>query len=135
MKKPDLDAPLAPDIKHLWLADVEDHDYEAALRFLTIRVGQRRAKALVKALRKSSLTDLRANDILRACDLKPLEVTDPGTHHDMVKTIVGKPLSPVLVVSFTDGTSTIADGYHRVSWAYCISPWAAVPARLASEHG
>jgi hypothetical protein len=39
----------------------------------------------------------------------------------------------VLVVTLEDGSSTIADGYHRVSWANLISPCAFVPGRLASE--
>jgi hypothetical protein len=76
---------------------------------------------------------MRANDILRACELSALDIDDPGTHHNMVRTILGHPLSPVLVVCLADGRSTIADGYHRVSWAYRISPWAQVPGRLATE--
>jgi hypothetical protein len=122
-----------PDIKHLWLKDVEDHDYEAAFDFLRIRVGRKRAKALVERLRSVELVQMRANDILRACDLTALDIGDPGTHHNMVKTIMRKPLSPVLLVSLANGASTIADGYHRVSWIYRISPWAYVPGRLAVE--
>jgi len=53
---------------------------------------------------------MRANDILRACDLTPLAISDPGTHHNMVKTIIRKPLSPVLVVSLADGRSTNRGG-------------------------
>jgi hypothetical protein len=124
-----------PDIKHLWLKDVEDHDFDAALDFLRIRVGKKRAKALVEGLRAVKLVQMRAHDILRACELPALEIADPGTHQNMIRTIMGKPLSPVLVVSLVDGTSTIADGYHRVSWAYRISPWVYVPGRLAVEHG
>jgi hypothetical protein len=122
-----------PDIEHLWLKDVVERDYEAAFDFLRIRLGNKRAKALVKSLRAVGVVQMRANDILRACDLTALDIDDPGTHHNMVKTIIGKALSPVLVVSLADGTSTIADGYHRVSWAYRISPWAYVPGRLAVE--
>jgi hypothetical protein len=122
-----------PDIRHLWLKDVVDHDYDAAFEFLRIRVGKKRAKALVGGLRDADLIAMRANDILRACNLPALEISDPGTHHNMVATILGKSLSPVLLVSLADGTSTIADGYHRVSWAYRISPWAYVPGRLAVE--
>jgi hypothetical protein len=132
-KKKAVDERAVPDIKHLWLEDVEDHDYEAAFDFLRIRVGEKRAKALVKSLREVELVEMRANDILRACDLTALDIDDPGTHHNMVKTILRKPLSPVLVVSLANGTSTIADGYHRVSWAYRISPWVVVPGRLAVE--
>jgi hypothetical protein len=122
-----------PNIKHLWRKDVADHDYDAALTFLHIHVGRKRASALVARLRKADVVRMRANDVLRACDLEPLSVSDPGTHHNMVKTILGMPLSPVLVVSFIGGTSTIADGYHRVSWAYRISPWVEVPGKLVSE--
>ena len=122
-----------PDLEHLWLDDVVEHDYEAAFAFLRIRVGKKRAKTLIDNLRKTELTTMRANDILRACDLPALDIDDPGTHHNMVRTILRKPLSPVLVVSLLDGRSTIADGYHRVSWAYRISPWALVPGRLATE--
>jgi hypothetical protein len=132
-KNKKLDERAVPDIRHLWLPDVEDHDYDAALSFLQIRVGKKRAKALIHELRAAQLVQMRANDILRACSLPALEIGDPGTHHNMVRTIMGKPLSPVLVVSLADGTSTIADGYHRVSWAYRISPWAYVPGRLAAE--
>jgi hypothetical protein len=124
-----------PDIKRLWKKDVAVHDYEAAFAFLRIRVGEKRAKGLIKALRGVKLVQMRANDILRACQLPALDIDDPGTHRNMVKTIIGKRLSPVLVVSLADGTSTIADGYHRVSWAYRISPWVYVPGRLAVEHG
>jgi|GEM_PF-1021845 len=122
-----------PDIKRLWKKDVADHDYDAAFDFLRIRVGEKRAKALIKGLRAAKIVPMRANDILRACQLPALEIDDPGTHRNMVKTIIGKALSPVLVVSLVDGTSTIADGYHRVSWVYWISPWVYVPGRLAVE--
>jgi hypothetical protein len=122
-----------PDIKHVWLKDVVDHDYDAAFDFLRIRVGKRRAKALIEELRAVKVVQMRANDILRACDMPALDIDDPGTHHNMVRTIMRKPLSPVLVVSLAGGSSTIADGYHRVSWAYRISPWAYVPGRLAVE--
>ena len=123
-----------PDIKHLWRKDVAAHDYEAAFDFLRIRVGRARAKALVERLREAKLVKMRANDVLRACDLVPLDITDPGTHHNMVKTIRRIAISPVLVVTLSNGTSTIADGYHRVSWAYSISPWVEVPGKLVSEH-
>jgi hypothetical protein len=135
MAKKQPDERIAPDIKHLWLKDVEDHDYDAAFEFLRIRVGDRGAKALVKELRAVKVVQMRANDILRACELPALDIGDPGTHHSMVRTISRTPLSPVLVVSLSDGKSTIADGYHRVSWAYQISPWAYVPGKLAVERG
>ena len=128
-----VDERAVPDIKHLWLSDVVDHDFDAAFNFLIIKVGKKRAKDLIAKLRKAKVIQMRANDILRGCNLIALGINDPGTHHNMVKTIRGKSLSPVLVVCLKDGTSTIADGYHRVSWAYQISPWVMVPGRLVTE--
>jgi len=122
-----------PEIKHLWHKQVEENDYHAALAFLSLKVGTRRAKALVKKLRSAEIVPMRANDILRASALPALDMTDPGTHRNMIKTIEGRRLSPILVVTFANGTSTIADGYHRVSWAYQISPWVLVPGKLATE--
>src|SRR5689334_8268140 len=109
-RKTPQDERAAPDIEHLWLPDVEEHDYDAAFDFLRILLGKKRAKALIEKLRAAELVQVRANDILRACELPPLNVGDPGTHHNMVKTILGKPISPVLIVSLAEGRSTIADG-------------------------
>jgi hypothetical protein len=128
-----VDERAVPDIKHLWLDDVVDKDYDAAFNFLRIKVGKKRAKALVEKLRNAKIIQMRANDILRGTDLVALSIADPGTHHNMVKTIMGKSLSPVLVVALNTGTSTIADGYHRVSWAYQISPWCTVPGKMITE--
>ena len=40
-------------------------------------------------------------------------------------TLAGQKLSPVLVAE-----GDIADGYHRVSLAYCLDPYADVPLKL-----
>jgi hypothetical protein len=39
--------------------------------------------------------------------------------------LAGQKLSPVLVAE-----GDIADGYHRVSLAYCLDPYADVPLKL-----
>jgi hypothetical protein len=112
-----------------WLKDVVDHDFEAAYNYLSLRLDADRAKLAVKALRKAEVTTRRANDILRACGYAPLPLSDPGVHKDLLKSGDNK-LSPVLVVSFAKG-GDIADGYHRVSLAYNIDPFADVPLRIA----
>jgi hypothetical protein len=112
-----------------WLKDVVDHDFEAAYNYLSLRLDENRAKLAVKALRKAEITTRRANDILRACGYAPLPLSDPGVHKDLLKS-GDKKLSPVLVVSFDRG-GDIADGYHRVSLAYNIDPFADVPLRIA----
>ncbi len=120
-----------PDPTIRWKKDVAAHDFDAAEAFLSIRLTPENAKRLVGRLRDASLTERRANDILRACRREPLPLSDPGVLRDLVKLASGEKLSPVLVVSFDD-VADIADGYHRVSLAYALDPFAAVPLRIAS---
>ena len=114
-----------------WKKDVVTHDFEAAEAFLSIRLNPEKAKSLVKRLKEASVTERRANDILRASRLEPLPLNDPGVLRDLAKLAAGEKLSPVLVVSLDEGAE-IADGYHRVSLAYALNPFGAVPVRIAS---
>jgi hypothetical protein len=120
-----------PDPAIRWKKDVAAHDFDAAEAFLSIRLTPENAERLVSRLKDASLTERRANDILRACRREPLPLNDPGVLRDLVKLASGEKLSPVLVVSF-DEVADIADGYHRVSLAYALDPFAAVPLRIAS---
>jgi hypothetical protein len=114
-----------------WKNDVVAHDFDAAEAFLSIRLNPQKAKSLVQRLKEASVTQRRANDILRASRLEPLPLNDPGVLRDLAKLVAGEKLSPVLVVSLDDGAE-IADGYHRVSLAYSLDPFGAVPVRIAS---
>jgi hypothetical protein len=112
-----------------WLADVADHDYEAAQNYLSIKLDEKRAKDAVARMKKAKLTTRRANDILRATGLAPLPLSDPGCKRDLLTLLKGGKLSPVLVCDQEPGTD-IADGYHRVSIAYQIDPFMDVPLRM-----
>jgi len=114
-----------------WLDDVADHDFEAAVAYLTLKFDQKQARSAVSRLRKTEVTRRRANDILRACNLVPLPLDDPGVRRDLLDAVSGKRLSPVLVVSTGDG-GDIADGYHRVSLAYHLDPFGDVPLRIGA---
>jgi hypothetical protein len=98
---------------------------------LSLRLDERSADEAVKRLRKAELTTRRANDILRATGLTAAPLDDPGVVKDIIKLIEGKEISPVLLVRTADG-SDIADGFHRVSMAYRIDPYADVPLKLVS---
>jgi len=113
-----------------WLDDVEDHDFDAAFAYLSLRWTDKAARKMVAALRKTKVTTRRPNDILRACDRSALPIDDPGVRRDLGKVIEGKKLSPVLVVS-QHGAADVADGFHRVSLAYNIDPFAPMPLRIA----
>lgn len=122
-----------PDAESLairWREDVAEHDYAAAEAYLSLRFDQGKAGRVVAELRKAEITKRRANDILRAAGLDPAPLDDPGVIKDLIKTIEGKELSPVLVVS-SAGRADIADGFHRVSMVYRLDPYGEVPLRLA----
>jgi hypothetical protein len=112
-----------------WQDDVAQHDYDAAYNYLSLKFDAGRADDIVNRMKKAKLTSRRANDILRATGLSPLPLTDPGVRRDLLKLLNGEKLSPVLVCDQKAGAD-IADGYHRVSLAYNIDPFLAVPLRL-----
>jgi hypothetical protein len=108
-----------------WKKDVANHDYAAASSYLSIRFGESRAQELSEKLHKLPVIQRRANDILRATRRDPLPLSDPGVLRDLQKVLAGDKLSPVLVAE-----GDIADGYHRVSLAYALDPYADVPLKL-----
>src|ERR1700733_1395243 len=108
-----------------WKRDVAEHDYTAASSYLSIRFGQDHADQVAAKLRKLPVTMRRANDILRATGREPLALNDPGVLNDLKKVLSGEKLSPILVAE-----GDIADGYHRVSLAYAIDPFADIPLKI-----
>jgi hypothetical protein len=114
-----------------WKKDVDPHDYDAASSYLSIRFGEGHAAKVAAELRKLPVISRRANDVLRATSRTPLPLTDPGVLKDLKKVLAGQKLSPVLVAE-----ADIADGYHRLSLAYALDPYAVVPLKLGgvSEH-
>ena len=115
-----------------WLDDVAEHDFAAAEAYLSLRLDPAQVDDLVHGLRAATVSQRRANDILRACDREPLPLDDPGVKRDLLKAVSGEKLSPVLVVTFREGAD-IADGYHRVSLAYHLDPFGDVPLRIAGQ--
>jgi hypothetical protein len=108
-----------------WKKDVDSRDYAAASSYLSIRLGESRAAKVAADLRKLPVITRRANDILRATGRVPLPLSDPGVLKDLKKVLSGKKLSPILVAE-----ADIADGYHRLSLAYALDPYADVPLKL-----
>ena len=108
-----------------WKKDVAAHDYAAASSYLSIRFGESRAQEISDKLKKLPVITRRANDILRATSRDPLPLNDPGVLNDLKKVLGGEKLSPILVAE-----GDIADGYHRVSLAYALDPYADVPLKL-----
>ena len=113
-----------------WKKDVAEHDYAAASSYLSIRFGERRAEMIAAELRKLPVITRRANDVMRATGRTPLPLSDPGVLKDLQKVLGGEKLSPILVAE-----ADIADGYHRLSLAYALDPYAVVPLKLGGVFG
>ncbi len=113
-----------------WKKDVVQHDYVAASSYLSIRFGQDRAERIAAELRKLPVIRRRANDILRATGRVALPLSDPGVLKDLKKVLAGEKLSPILVAE-----GDVADGYHRLSLAYALDPYAEVPLKLGDATG
>jgi hypothetical protein len=113
-----------------WKKDVDPHDYDAAASYLSIRFGEGRAGEVAAELRKLPVISRRANDVLRATGRTPLPLNDPGVLKDLKKVLAGQKLSPILVAE-----ADIADGYHRLSLAYALDPYAVVPLKLGGVSG
>lgn len=134
MPKKNASKPQTGTVPIRWLHDVAEHDYAAAQAYLSLRLDEHRAIKVVSRLQKATLTERRANDILRAARLDPAPLDDPGVIKDLIKIIEGKALSPVLLVRDQD-RADIADGFHRVSLVYRVDPYGPVPLRLADIAG
>jgi disulfide oxidoreductase YuzD len=115
----------------LWLNDVEDHDYPAAESYLRLIYDDKKAKRIVKDLRKAKLTEFKAKDIFRASSLSLLGVSNSHVDKDSKKIASGTALSPILLVRDTAlGKVVIADGYHRLCAIYLVDEDALIQCKI-----
>jgi hypothetical protein len=113
-----------------WMDRPEDHDFPAALSYLTLLMDPVAAGRLVEALKNSAATDThKAKDILRAGGLPLLAKDNAHVKSDLTKVGEGKKLSPVLLIR--GEPCVIADGYHRVCASYHVDENTDIPCFLA----
>jgi hypothetical protein len=119
------------DIKIIWLTKPEDHDYQASLSYLDLIFGNKSAKELVKALRKTSMTSFKAKDIFRSSGLSLLGISNGHIEKNTKKLQSGIGLSPILLVRDDRKRQLIiADGYHRLCSVYLIDEDADIPCKI-----
>jgi hypothetical protein len=118
------------DVQIGWLADPEDHDYPAAMSYLSLIFDEARAADYVQKLRQALVTPFRAKDIFRASGLSLLGVSNRHVDKDREKIEAGKKLSPVLLVRGSEGKLIIADGYHRLCAVYSYDEDAVIPCKI-----
>lgn len=119
--------------RQLWKDIPDEHDFPAALSYLSLICGSKAAEALVDSLREAQTETRKAKDLLRASGLPLLPKSNFHVRSDLKKIAKGIPLSPVLLVrgSISDQIRmTVADGYHRICASYQISEDEDIPCRV-----
>jgi hypothetical protein len=116
-----------------WKPEPDEHDYPAAVSYLSLIAPAAQVQNLVERLKTAPLEHYKAKDILRAARLALLPADNPHVATDLAKAEKQKALSPVLVVrgALTNGVDAqIADGYHRVCASYHLDENTDIPCRI-----
>jgi hypothetical protein len=119
--------------KEHWKNDPEDHDFPAAVDYLSLLLDPDTARSTASSLRHATGTTRKAKDLLRASGLRLLPPDNAHVAADLDKVKQGDRLSPVLLVRgrLRNGLPlTIADGYHRVCASYHLDEDADIPCRI-----
>lgn len=112
-----------------WKREPEEHDFPAALEYLSLITSPVNAARYVEALKQSATFTRKAKDLLRASGLPALPEDNRHVAKDLKKIDDGEKLSPVLVVR--GQPLIIADGYHRICASYHLDENTDVPCRIA----
>lgn len=122
---------MARKTKIMWLSQSEEHDYPAAMSYLSLLVDEKTATMYVRQLRRAGVLKFKAKDIFRASGLSLLGVSNAHVQTDRKKILSGKKLSPLLLVRDTkNGKVVIADGYHRLCAVYSYDEDAVIPCKI-----
>ena len=112
-----------------WKDEPEEHDFPAALEYLSLLTSPVNASHYVEELRRSPTYERKAKDLLRASRSEALPKNNAHVAKDLKKIEDGEKLSPVLIVR--GQPLVIADGYHRICASYHLDEDAEIPCRIA----
>ena len=115
--------------KPIWKADPEEHDYPAAIEYLSLLFDDATVKKLVDKLRNATTVSRKSRDILRASGLPLLKAKDLDVRDNLKNIENGKLFSPVLLISY-EGKLIIPDGYTRCCSMYYTKYSLDIPSRL-----
>lgn len=114
-----------------WRDEPEDHDYPAAASYLSLLFEPASVRSRIRALRRTSLTEYKSKDLLRASALPLLPLSNTHVKRDEKKILEGARLSPLLLVRDpAHGRVIIADGYHRLCAVYAFDEDAVIPCKI-----
>lgn len=114
-----------------WSSKPADHDYPAALSYLSLLYDEKVTAGLVKKLRQAKVSEFKAKDIFRASGLSLLGISNFHVKADQRKIREGREVSPLLLVrDSANGKVVIADGYHRLCAVYSFDEDAVIPCQI-----
>lgn len=114
-----------------WMEQPEQHDYVAALSYLSLHYPLERSGEFVHELRCAEIECFKAKDILRASGLHLLPQSNSHIERNLKKIEEGKRLSPILLVR--SDRLIIADGFHRVCAVYLHDEDALIPCKIVGS--
>jgi hypothetical protein len=97
-----------------WTSYPKESNFLAAMSYLTLLLGGKKAEQYVKDLRMRTVERFAAKDVLRASRTQPLAETVEHVKTNLSKMAKGEEISPVLLCRHK-GHLIIADGTHRIS--------------------
>lgn len=112
-----------------WREAPDEHDYPAALSYLSLIFEPAKAERFVNSLKRAEMDEFKAKDIFRASGLALLGVSNSHVEKNEQKIRNGKQLSPILLVR-AFGKVIVADGYHRLCAVYRHDEDAAIPCKI-----
>jgi hypothetical protein len=114
-----------------WLSEPEEHDYPAALSYLSLIYPDTTANKYIEQLKRAAVVSFKAKDIFRASALSLLGISNSHVEKDQQKIRAGQALSPLLLVrDSAQGKVIIADGYHRLCAVYAFDEDALIPCKI-----
>lgn len=114
-----------------WLNEPEEHDYSAALSYLSLLWDEKTASTYVGKLKHASVSRYKAKDIFRASQLSLLGISNAHVKKDQQKIQSAQPLSPLLLIrDLGQGKTIVADGYHRLCAVYSYDEDAVIPCKI-----
>jgi hypothetical protein len=118
-------------MKIKWFSKPQNHDYPAAVSYLSLIFDLQKAKDIVSALETAEMGEFAAKDIFRASCLPLLGAGNSHVDTDRTSIIMNEKLSPLLL--YRDKMSVkliIADGYHRLCAVYTFDEDAMIPCKI-----
>ncbi len=123
---------MSKNVEIKWLSEPEEHDYPAALSYLSLLYDEATAAVWVEKLKRAAISKFKAKDIFRASGLSLLGISNSHVEKDEEKLKKGTELSPLLLVrDSANGKVAIADGYHRLCAVYSYDEDAVIPCKIA----